>query len=243
MLLSRTSARRVRRAREAVTLARLPIEVSRLRLELRQAVEELRSSRERLAQAGAEERRLERDLHDGAQQQIVAVGMRARSAQLLLESGSAAFGELDRAVESLEQVVAELRTLAHGVRPRRLDDGLPTALRSLASESGLAVDLEVEDVHVSEVVANTLYYVVSESLVNTLKHAHAQKVQVSVVRRDGHVVADVVDDAIGGACDGFGITSLRDRVSAVGGTFRLESPDGRGTRVHVEIRATKGDGD
>ncbi|MGI9156866.1 MAG: histidine kinase [Marmoricola sp.] len=234
--LSRTSARRVRRAREAVSLARLPIEVSRLRLELRQAVDDVRSSRARLAQAAAEERRrLERDLHDGAQQQIVAVGMRVRSAQRLLESGTPAFGELDRAVESLEQVVADLRTLAHGVRPRRLDDGLPTALRSLAAESGLDVDLQVEDLHVSEVVANTLYYVVSESLVNTLKHAGVSTVQVSVVRRGDGVVADVADGGGGGACDGFGITSLRDRVSAVGGTFRLESPAGAGTRVHVEI--------
>jgi signal transduction histidine kinase len=214
----------------------LPIEVSRLRLQLRAALDEARSSRARLAQSvAAERRRLERDLHDGAQQQIISAGMQVRAVQASLDPGVPAHAALDGVVESLELIVDELRTLAHGVRPRRLDDGLPAALRTLTSDLGAAVDLRAEDVDVSDVVATTLYFVVAECLVNALKHSQAGRLQVWLGNQADRVVAEIVDDGVGGAADGFGLSSIRDRVSAVGGELFIDSPAGGGTRVRVEI--------
>ena len=236
LVLSRPSARRLRLAREGVAEVRLPIEVSRLRLQLRAALDEARSSRARLAQSvAAERRRLERDLHDGAQQQIISAGMQVRAVQASLDPGVPAHAALDGVVESLELIVDELRTLAHGVRPRRLDDGLPAALRTLTSDLGAAVDLRAEDVDVSDVVATTLYFVVAECLVNALKHSQAGRLQVWLGNQADRVVAEIVDDGVGGAADGFGLSSIRDRVSAVGGELFIDSPAGGGTRVRVEI--------
>jgi signal transduction histidine kinase len=138
LVLGTTSARRIRRAREAVVEARLPIEVSRLRLELREALDEVRTSRARLMEeVNAERQRLERDLHDGAQQRLIAIGMRLRSVQYQLTPGVPAYRELDEMVEALGHTVAELRRIAHGVRPSRLDDGLAVALRHLVAGSAL----------------------------------------------------------------------------------------------------------
>ena len=156
ILLGAASARRVRRAREVAVLARLPIEVSRLRLELRRALEDARSSRARLAlSAAAERHRLARDLHDGAQQQIIAVGMRLRSVQRQLDPALPAHADLDAAVATLSATVAELRRLAHGVRPSRLDDDLATALKALVADSPVPVDITVDDIDTSEVIATT----------------------------------------------------------------------------------------
>lgn len=236
LALGSGSVRRLRRAREAAVEARLPIEVSRLRLELRGALDDVRASRARVAIVGERERRrLERDLHDGAQQQVVAVGMRLRSVQRGLDPGGGAHAELDRVVEALEVIVAELRRLAHGVRPARLDDGLAAALRDLVRDSALPVELAVTDVAVPDLVATTVYYVVAEALTNTLKHAQAQRVTV-VVERVGPVLRVCVrDDGVGGATDGFGWTSLHDRVASAGGELTLHSPVGAGTELRVEL--------
>lgn len=236
LVLGTTSARRVRRAQDAAVESRLPIEVSRLRLELREALAEVSASRSRLVTAAAGERlRLERDLHDGAQQQLVAIGMRLRSVQHRLGAGSAAYDDLDEAVDALGQTVGELRRIAHGIRPGRLDDGLAAALRGLVQDSSVPVRLDVAEVDVSEVVATAAYYTVGEAMANALKHAHAGRVDVGVRRQDGRLVVEVSDDGVGGARAGFGLTSLRDRIASVGGELTLHSPPGAGTSIRAEI--------
>jgi len=253
LVLGRSTARRRRQAREVAVEARLPIEVSRLRLELRHALDDARASRARLVEAVTDERRrLERDLHDGAQQRILAVGMRLRSVQRRLRGAGpadrdaadrdaadrdAADRDLDAAVAAIEATVAELRRLAHGIRPGRLDDGLDAAIRDLVHDSPVPVDLEVAaaGTDLSEAVATTAYYVVAECLANALKHADASRVTVSVARNDGRLAVRVTDDGRGGAQDGFGLTALRDRVGALGGRVEIASPSGGGTTVRAEL--------
>jgi len=124
----------------------LPIEVSRLRIGLRRALTEVDESRRRLVSATIDERRrLERDLHDGAQQQLVAIGMQLRAAQYRLRPDDPVSDDLELAVERLEATVGELRRLAHSVRPASLDDGLPAALARLGAECPLPVDFVVEE--------------------------------------------------------------------------------------------------
>lgn len=239
LLLGSSSRRRMRQAEEAARAARLPIEVSRLRLELGRALTDVQSSRARLTLAGAQERRrIERDLHDGAQQQIVAVGMRLRSVQRQLGPGQPAHRELDAAVEALEATVAELRQLAHGVRPSRLDDGLPSALRSLLRECPLDVALavdDVEDVELPDVVGDTVYFVVAEGVANALKHAAATHLSVEVRSVGDSLHVQVRDDGVGGAGQGFGLTSLQDRVAALGGELSCVSPVGGSTELTAVI--------
>jgi signal transduction histidine kinase len=234
--LGQTSVRRVRRAREAAVEARLAIDVSRLRLELRQALDDARSSRLRLVEAAATERlRLERDLHDGAQQQIVAVGMRLRSMQRRHPVGDPTHDELDLAVNALESIVDELRRLAHGVRPGMLDDGLEVALRSLAANSPVPVQVDVDQTNASEAAVTTAYFVVAEALANALKHADASCVHVRVGSIDGHLDVEVCDDGSGGAGTGFGLTALQDRVAALDGRFTIESVPGQGTQIRAML--------
>jgi signal transduction histidine kinase len=236
LVLGTTTARRIRRAREAAVEARLPLEVSRLRLELREALAEVRASRSRLmAAVTAERQRLERDLHDGAQQQLIAVGMRLRSLQYQLGAGIPAYRELDELVDTLEGTVAELRRIAHGVRPGRLDDGLAVALRRLVQDSSVPVDLVVPELEVGEGVATTVYFTVGEAIANALKHARASRISIEVGLTDQRVRVLVRDDGIGGAREGFGLTSLRDRVASVGGEFTVDSPPGAGTSIRAEI--------
>lgn len=236
LVLGTTTARRIRRAREAVVEARLPIEVSRLRLELQEALAEVRSSRARLMdEVSAERQRLERDLHDGAQQRLIAIGMRLRSVQYQLSPGVPAYRELDEVVETLEHTVAELRRIAHGVRPSRLDDGLAVALRDLVADSTLPIDLVVPELEVGESTATTVYFTVGEAIANALKHARATRISISVGVTDQVLRAVVRDDGVGGAREGFGLTSLRDRVASVGGEFTVDSPPGAGTSITVEI--------
>ncbi|MGI5328446.1 sensor histidine kinase [Actinomadura nitritigenes] len=234
IVLEAASARGLRRAREVASQARLPIEVSRLRLELRTALEETRSSRERLALAAAAEReRLARDLHDGTQQQIIAVGMRLRSAQRALDPAHSVHRDLEAAVDALADTVADLRRLAHGVRPGRLEDGLPTALRALVAGCPVPVEIEVADVTASEAVAMTAYFVVAEAVANTLKHARASTIHVVVGPHRGGLRVEVSDDGAGGARPAFGLTSIRDRVASVGGELTVRSPAGSGTTIRA----------
>jgi len=234
--LGTSSVRRARQARAVALKAKLPIEVVRLRIELRRALEEVKSSQTRLlAATTSERRRLERDLHDGAQQQIVAVGMRLRSLQRRLGSDASASEELDAAVAALEATVIELRRLAHGVRPSRLEDGLAAALRALVADSPIPVELSVADVVLTDVGATTAYFVVAEGLANALKHAAPTRLSATVARDDGRVLVKIRDDGVGGAEPGFGLTALRDRVAAAGGSLTLTSPPGGGTSIVVEL--------
>lgn len=236
LVLGQDTARRQRRARQAAVAVRLPIEVSRLRIALREALEDTHASRTRLVEAATEERRrLERDLHDGAQQGIVAVGMRLRSVQDRLVRDDPSFDDLEAAVLALEAVVGELRRLAHGIRPGRLDDGLDVAIRQLAGASPIPVSVEVSPVDVSETVATTAYFVVAESLTNTLKHSGALSAAVSVVQLNHVLAIEVRDDGRGGAEAGRGLDALRDRVAALGGRLAVDSPMGVGTIVRAEL--------
>jgi signal transduction histidine kinase len=214
------------------------VEVVRLRLELTAALREVEAGKARLVRVGDEERRrLERDLHDGAQRRLVSLGMALRLAQRHLDDGTVDVGDLlDRAVAELGIAVGELRLIAHGLRPRVLDRGLSAVIDDLARQVPVPVQLEVVDVPLPDPVVVTLYYVASEALANACKHADADRLWVRVCRRDGHVVLRVWDDGRGGADPGgSGLTGVADRVVALGGSLRIDSPPGRGTVVEAVI--------
>jgi signal transduction histidine kinase len=228
LVSSNDTARGRRRLTALSRAAAVPIEVCRLRLGLR-------ASRARLVEAAdAERRRLERDLHDGAQQRLIATGMRLRMLQRDLDPIRAA--EIDRAIVELESTVAELRELAHGVRPSRLDDGLVPALEAVQAATPIAMDLDVSPLPVlDDVQVMSAYLVVSEAVTNSLKHAHATRVGVRVADRAGRLFVEVSDDGVGGVPLDGALTALRDRVESVGGTITVSSPSGAGTTVTATL--------
>jgi signal transduction histidine kinase len=209
-----------------------------LRSTISQLVEELRASRARIVEAGdAERRRLERDLHDGAQSRLVALALLLRSARMRADGELAEL--LDQAQEELHTGLEELRELARGIHPAVLTDrGLEPALEALTSRAPLPVTLEVEgDERLPGPVESAAYFVVSEALTNVAKYARATHATVAVRRANGRVMVDVTDDGVGGAdaAGGSGLRGLADRLAALDGTLRLDSPAGHGTRVHAEI--------
>lgn len=212
------------------------VEVVRLRSEVAQALREAESSRTRLVEIGfAERRRMERDLHDGAQQRLVSLGMQLRLAQRHLYDGSVDVDALlDESVAELGSAVAELRQIAHGLRPSSLDDGLPAALSNLVRGVPMTVDMQVDDGPLPDAVATTAYYVASEAITNAVKHAEATRIVLEVFRRDDQLLVRVSDDGCGGAR--LGVRSgLRDRVAALGGSLRVASPAGHGTEVEAAL--------
>jgi signal transduction histidine kinase len=213
--------------------------VSHLDAELRESLQELRASRARIVEAAdAERRRLERNLHDGAQSRLVALALLLRSARNRATDPALA-ATLDQAQEELQTSLAELRELARGIHPAVLSQrGLEPALEALATRAPVPVTLEV-DVggrlpHTHETAA---YFVVSEALVNVAKYARASHATVAVRRVDGRVSVEVADDGVGGAdpAGGTGLRGLADRVAALDGTLAVESPAGRGTRLQAEL--------
>jgi signal transduction histidine kinase len=219
-------------ARSCATL----VEMVRLRLELADVVHEVESSRARLVQIGYEERRrLERDLHDGAQQRLVSLGMALRLAQRHLDDGTVeVHGLLDQAVAELGTAVAELRQIAHGLRPSLLDDGLGAALRALARTVPITIDLDITAALMPDDVATTAYFVASEALTNAVKHSAADRIGLQVARLDGHVIVRISDDGRGGARLS-NDSGLADRVAALGGRLRVASPVGVGTVVEAVL--------
>lgn len=215
------------------------VEVIRLRHELADAVQQVGESRQRLLHAGYEERRrLQRDLHDGAQQRLVSLGMALRLAQRHLGPGNEELvGLLDQAVAELGTSVAELRALSHGLRPTTVGGGLAPALRALATAVPIAVDLDLNCDDVPEEVATTAYYVASEALANTVKHSRAGYVEIVAQRSDGALDVSVRDDGQGGAdlLQGSGLRGLADRVEAAGGRLQVESSQAQGTTVRAVI--------
>ncbi len=206
-----------------------------------QARDDLAASRRRIIEAGdAERRRIERNLHDGAQQRLVALSVGLRLAQSKIRESPDEAGELVANVSSeLAQALRELRELAQGIHPAVLTErGLATALDVLAARTPLPVEL---DVHVDDPlpapVEAAAYYVVSEALANVVKHARADAARVRVVRTNGHAVVDVSDDGEGGADPdhGSGLCGLRDRVETLNGHLEVESPCGRGTRIRADL--------
>ena len=216
-------------------------EVHRLNAELRARLEDLAASRARIVTAGdVARRRLERNLHDGAQQRLVALSLALRLALEKLDSDApAARTELARVTDELAFALDELRELARGLHPAVLTDrGLRAAVESLAER--VPVPVEIVDVPVErlpEPVEAAAYYLIAEALTNVAKYAGASTARVSVSSRNGSVVVEVADDGIGGAdpADGSGLQGLEDRVEALGGTLAVESPAGAGTSVRAEI--------
>lgn len=207
-------------------------------------VEDLRASRQRVLTAGAEQRRrLERDLHDGAQQHLVTASLALGLARAQLTRGDTVEVErsLTEATEQLKEGLGELRDLARGLYPAVLSRaGLAAALGALAERAPFPVETDVELAgRRAPIVESTAYYVVSEALTNVAKHADAARAVVRAHEVDGRLLIDVEDDGRGGAVTsgGSGLRGLQDRVATLGGTLSVESPPGEGTRLHVEIPA------
>jgi signal transduction histidine kinase len=221
-----------------IEAAGLAIEIARLRVEVRRRLAEVEESRTRIVSAGYEERRrLERDLHDGAQQRLVSIGLALRHVQAHLPTASREAEELDATVAELGDAIDELREFARGVRPPGLDDGLATALRELASRSPLRTSVEATEERFADRIETAAYFVASEALTNAAKHAKASEVTVSAGRRNGRLVVRIRDDGIGGAVpsEGSGLAGMTDRVAALGGSLAVASTPGRGTLVTAEL--------
>ncbi|MFZ0216559.1 MAG: histidine kinase [Candidatus Dormiibacterota bacterium] len=205
-------------------------------------LDDLRSSRQRVLTAGQEQRRrLERDLHDGAQQHLVTASLALGLARSQLEHGAPddLARSLDDAARQLRSGLAELRDLARGLYPALLTQaGLEQALAALADRAPLPVELDLHlDGKWEPIVETTAYYVVSEALTNVAKHADASRVRVSAEERDLRLVIEIEDDGKGGAepGQGSGLLGLEDRVATLGGTLMVDSPSGEGTRLRAEL--------
>jgi PAS domain S-box-containing protein len=210
--------------------------------ERKAAEAELRHSRARIVEAAdAARRRLERDLHDGAQQRLTTVGLMLRTAETHLGSAAnpALAQALTQAVDELKAGLAELRALARGLHPAILtDQGLVPALQALAGRAPSPVRLRADAIgRLPGAVETAAYFVVSEALTNVAKHAIAAAVRITVERHDGRLLVEVADDGPGGATidAGSGLRGLSDRVAALDGRLELQSPAGGGTRVRCEL--------
>ena len=202
--------------------------------------EELRASRARIVKAGDEaRRRLERNLHDGAQQRLVALSLSLRLAQAKVGSDPpAAEAVLESAREELAAALDELRELARGIHPAVLTDrGLAAALEALASRLPIPVEIETPEVELPQAVEAAAYYVIAEALANVIKYARASVVNVCVTSNETSARVEVVDDGVGGAdpATGSGLRGLSDRVAALEGTLEVDSPPTGGTRITAEI--------
>jgi PAS domain S-box-containing protein len=202
---------------------------------------EMRASRARVLEAAdAARQRIERDLHDGAQQRLVSVALNLRAARSRMDNDAVAASELlDDAVEGLEAATGELRALARGIHPAVLSDrGLRPALTALAARSAVPVTIRrAPEDRLPQAVEAAVYFVVAEALTNVARYAQAAGAEVSVERHDGGVVAEVRDDGVGGADAerGSGLRGLADRVATLDGEFAVTSPAGGGTLVRAEI--------
>ena len=219
--------------------ASLSIEMARLRVEVRIQLAEVEASRARIVEAGYEERRrLERDLHDGAQQRLVSLGVQVRRLQLSLPRDARILSPaLDQIVAEIGAAISDLRQIAAGVRPARLDEGLAAALRDLARTSPVPVDVEATGERAPASVEAAAYFVACEALTNAVKHGSPSRITVRALEDNGTLHVTVSDDGVGGAVvrRGSGLAGLRDRVAAHGGTLEIVSPHGSGTRVEVAI--------
>jgi signal transduction histidine kinase len=221
--------------------AALTLENERLQAELRARLAELRASRARLVEAGAaERRRIERDLHDGAQQRLISIAMSLGlvEARLPVDPGSAA-PIVREAREALGLALSELRELSQGIYPSILSErGLAAALDELARGAAVPVALDVRlPGRLPAPVEAAAYFVVSEALANAGKHSHASDARVTATVVGGVLTLEIADDGIGGAGggSGTGLRGLADRVEALGGRFAIASPPGRGTTIRAEI--------
>jgi signal transduction histidine kinase len=214
---------------------------------LQQSREELAASRARVVAAGDQaRRRIERDLHDGTQQRLVSLVLDLRAAEAAAPPELTELkGQLARVADGLTGALDELRELSRGIHPAILSEGgLPPALKALARRSALPVELEVDvEARLPEPVEVAAYYVVSEALANAAKHAHASVAHVQARARDGRLHLSVSDDGVGGAAPGLGsgLVGLADRVEALNGSIRIDSPAGQGTSLRVDLPLDPGD--
>ena len=221
--------------------ASMALEHARLQAEVQAQLEQVRASRARIVEAGdAERRRLERDLHDGAQQRLVMLSLALGMAR---DRAAGADPELEALITSAgkeaREALTELRELARGIHPAVLTEtGLAGAIQALVERSPVAVTITaVPDGRFPAAIEATAYFVVSEALANVAKHAMADGAQVTIRRPSGRLVVEVSDDGAGGARaeGGSGLRGLADRVASVGGVLRVDSPPGRGTRLEADL--------
>jgi signal transduction histidine kinase len=227
--------------RSVCAAASLALENERLQAELRARLVELQASRARLVEAtDAERRRIERDLHDGTQQRLVSIAMSLGLLETRLPTQAVAAKPLVRETrEALALALAELRELTHGINPPLLvERGLGAALDELCRRAALPTHLEVAlERRLPDQVESAAYFVASEALTNAAKHSHGSEVRVIAADRDQSLAIEVSDDGIGGAgtAGGSGLRGLADRVEALGGSFTVSSPPGRGTTLRAQI--------
>jgi signal transduction histidine kinase len=202
---------------------------------------ELVASRARVvATADETRRRLQRDVHDGAQQRLVHAVIALKLARGTAEAGSPAAGFVDEALTHVERASSELRDVVHGILPVSLTHGgLRIGLESLVSDLALPVDVRITTPRLAAATETTAYFVVAEALTNAVKHSRAREVRLDVHLDGGTLVIEVRDDGVGGAdpARGTGLTGLADRVDAAGGAMAIVSPPGEGTTVRAALPA------
>ena len=225
----------------------LAIEIAAFQVQLRRHLLEVEASRRRIQSVADEERRrIARDLHDGAQQRLVAIGLTLRHAQLRTDRApGTAVGQpvavlttaIDEAVAELATSIDELRELAGGLRPGSLDEGLGPALRELAARTPVRLDVCVVPERFPSHVETAAYFVACEAVTNAVKHAEASQISLTLGREDGSLVVTVVDDGCGGAEPhrGTGLLGLADRIRAHHGNLQVDSPLGGGTRLEARL--------
>jgi signal transduction histidine kinase len=224
---------------EALDAGRLAFEIAALQADLRRQVDELDASRARVvAVTDQERRRLARDLHDGAQQRLVTIGLTLRHVQHTLDgSAPEAIHDLDEAVTELAHAIDDLRELAGGLRPSSLDHGLRAALDDLASRTPSPVRLDVTTQRFTPEIETAAYFIAAEGLTNAVKHARAQRIDLAVAHDAGQLVVAVDDDGMGGADlrRGTGLVGLADRARSHGGTLEITSRPGAGTSLRATL--------
>lgn len=227
-----------RPSREIADAAGLFVELVRLRTELDLALVEIAGSRARILEASdRERRRLERDLHDGAQQRLVSLGMSLRLLQRSHGTVDGLADRLDAAVTQIGTAVSELRAVAHGLRPSSLDDGLEPALAGLARACPVRIELELRFGALPDQLATAAYFVAAEAVANAVRHAAPSRIRVSVTHAPGSLRVAVEDDGEGGAVvlPGAGLAGLRDRVETHGGNLQVTSSRPGGTVVEAVL--------
>jgi signal transduction histidine kinase len=229
LLVSRLRARRLADAN------------ARLQRQVEAQLEEVRASRARILEAGdRERRRVERDLHDGAQQRLVALSLELRLAQNALgdDADPAVRNRLDRAAEEAQAALVDLRDLAVGIHPLILtESGLGAAVESLADRTPVEVTIDIGPERYTPNVEGAAYFVIAEALTNVAKYAKATRATVRAAGRENELRIEVADDGIGGADagSGSGLRGLVDRLAALDGTMAIDSPVGGGTRISAQI--------
>jgi signal transduction histidine kinase len=224
--------------RAALTASSFALENAQLEQALRAQLQEVRESRRRIIEAGvAERRRIERDLHDGAQQRLLGLKIMLAAAEADIDD-SATRAVVSRIRSELGSVLSELRDLAHGIHPAVLSQvRLAQAVQSLADRYTTPVQVDLPAGHLPESAELTAYFVIAESISNAIKHADANEITVNGTLADGSLRIQIADDGKGGASEsaGTGIRGIIDRVRGMGGDLIVESPAGHGTRIKVRI--------